>query len=118
MSLDGVDLRRAYYTCSEVLRNRRLTGAPIPQWLKEHHQRLDALVRGFAPSGASDGVPGDSAQQSAHDAVIGSAQVARLLGIAPREVRRRAEQLGGTLVAGRWLFLREAVADYAARGGH
>jgi hypothetical protein len=111
-----IDVRCALYCATEVVRSRQRTGQPIPQWLREHHQRLDTAVRGFAPRGQPVGVIADSAQQSQHEAVVGSAQVARMLDLPCREVRRRAEQLGAVMVAGRWLFSRENVVNYMQGG--
>jgi hypothetical protein len=108
------DLRAAYYCCSEVLRTRRRVGAPIPDWMTAYFRRLDAAYRGMAPRGPSVVENGDEGTQSKDD-VIGSVEVAKMLSLAPRQVRRRATQLGGTLVAGRWLFMRETVAEYAER---
>ena len=119
MTLDDEQTRAAYYVAAEVIRSRQRTGQPIPAWLRKHYDRPDTAVRGMAPRGHSVAENGDGGTQSQHEQhdVIGSREVGAMLSIAPRQVRRRAGQLGGVLVAGRLLFLRETVAEYARRGG-
>jgi len=116
--LDDEQVRACYYVAAEVLRTRRRIGAPIPAGLHRHYNQLDTAFRGIAPRGPSvvDNAHGGTQSQHEHG-VIGTVEVAAMMGIPPRQVRRRADKLGGTLVAGRWLFSRETVAEYAAREG-
>jgi hypothetical protein len=116
MILSDEQVRAAIYCCSALIRSRRRTGAPIPDWMKKHYALLDTQIKGMAPRGPSVAGNADGGTQSQHD-VIGTREVAAMLSIAPRQVRRRADQLGGALVAGRLLFLRETVADHARKGG-
>jgi hypothetical protein len=109
-------LHASYYCAAEIVHGRRRSGAPIPQWLREHHQRLDAAIRGMSPRGQHVAGNASSGTQS-QDAVIGTRQAAQMLNMAPRQVRRHAQELGGMLIGDRWLFSRQNVADYAARGG-
>ena len=46
---------------------------------------------------------------------IGTAEVARVLGITPRHARRLASDLDGRQVKGTWLFDRHAVVAYATQ---
>jgi hypothetical protein len=114
MSLGDDELLRAsYYCASEIIRGRRRTGQPIPEWLRRHYNQLDTQIKGMSPRGPSVAENAFGAPQSAHGDVIGTREAAAMLSIAPRQARRRADQLGGALVAGRWLFLRDSVAEYA-----
>lgn len=114
MILDDEQTRAALYCVAALVRSRLRCGQPVPTWLHRHFRDLDAAVRGMSPRGPSVVENADGGTQSKDD-VIGSVEVAKMLSLAPRQVRRRARQLGGTLVAGRWLFMRETVADYAER---
>ncbi|WP_420220534.1 helix-turn-helix domain-containing protein [Mycobacterium marinum] len=75
---------------------------------------LDALARGFAdetPSRAQE-------SQSEHDVPLSADEAAEILGCSTQWVRRIAADLDGRQVAGRWIFHRSAVMDYAeARRG-
>ncbi len=85
--------------------------------MRQHFNKLDAAYRGMSPTGHSVAGNADAAPQSKDvDGVVGTAEAAAMLNIPARQVRRRADQLGGVLVAGRLLFLRKTIAEHA-RGG-
>jgi hypothetical protein len=111
MNLTGDDLRAAYYVASEVIRTRRRTGQPIPDWLRKHYTLLDAAMR-VSPT-RQPVVENGAPDQHSRDDIIGSREVAAMLNLTERQVQRRAAQLGGTRVCGRLLFLRADIADHA-----
>ncbi|BCQ09667.1 hypothetical protein JMUB5695_03117 [Mycobacterium heckeshornense] len=107
---DEIDLRAAYYCVAEVLRHRRLSGAPIPAWLREHFDRLDTAIRCTSSSGHEPGCGGEQSEQGSW---LTATQAAQALGVSARHVRRLAADLDGQLVGGRWLFPADAVSEYA-----
>lgn len=94
------ELECAYYCAVEVLNNRRLRGQAIPDWLKRYHDRVDAA---WLTASAHGPETGSTAWESP---TIGVAEMAALLGVSPRHVRRIADTLGGRRVSGTWVFNR------------
>jgi hypothetical protein len=115
VTLDDELLRAAYYCCSEVLRTRRRVGVPIPDWLHAYYRRLDAAYRGLSPTRHPVAGNGVLDRHSRDGEIIGTREVAEMLGLTPRQVQRRAGQLGGTRVCGRLLFLRAEIAETVER---
>lgn len=99
-------IRGAYYCCAEVLRNRRLSGQPVPAWLPTLYARLDAEVR---VSRARHEI--GCQLRELEDEWIGTAEAAAILGWSQRRVQRRATDLGGQVVSGRWLFRESLLKD-------
>ena len=60
---------------------------------------------------------GCNAEELRSDTLIGAIEAASILGCSPRHVRRIAADLDGQFVEGRWVFRRQAVAEYAAAKG-
>jgi hypothetical protein len=116
MTLDDEQTRAAYYVAAEVIRSRQRLGQPVPAWLRKHYALLDTAVR-VSPTRQAVAENGDCATQSAHGEIIGTREVAEMLGLTRRQVQRQAGQLGGARVCGRLLFPRADIADYARRGG-
>lgn len=107
-------LHAAYHCAAEVVRRRRLTGEPIPQWLREHYADLDAAVR-MSQSGQE--TDSDTAEFDIVE-LITAEQAAVLLGRSKRQVTRIARSdLDGRLIGGRWLFDRAVVTEYAEQLG-
>src|SRR5579875_503072 len=102
MTLDETDLRGAYYCAAEVLRRRRLSGQPIPSWLRGHFDRLDRAVRAAAAS--TSGHESGCVERELRQQWLTATQAAQALGVSARHVRRLAADLDGQLVGGRWLF--------------
>ncbi|HWY01255.1 MAG TPA: helix-turn-helix domain-containing protein [Mycobacterium sp.] len=115
MTLDD-ELRANYYLCAEVIRSRRRTGQPIPEWMRRHFNQLEAQFKGMSPTRHPVVGNGDCAPQSQHGDIIGTREVAEMLKLTPRQVQLRANQLGGVRVCGRLLFMRAEIAEWA-RGG-
>lgn len=107
--LSDDDVRAAYYCASEVLRSRRLRGQPVPPWLAALVGRLDDEVRA---SRTRQEIVGEQPQLEPK-AWIGSAEAAALLGWSRRQVQRRAADLDGSRIGGRWLFREAVVIEYA-----
>jgi len=109
VNLDGELLRAAMFVTAEACRTRALAGRPIPGSLRRLHERLDVAVR-VSASG-----PDDEQDRAASELVemIDTAEAAVMLGKSTRQVRRIAADLDGKFVAGRWLFSRAAVTEYA-----
>lgn len=105
--LSDDDIRGAYYCCAEVLRGRRLRGQPVPSWLRALYDRLDNEVRASRTRQES----GSAEPELKPDEWIGTAQAAVLLGWSRRRVQRRAADLDGQIVGGRWLFRESAVVE-------
>ncbi|MCV7035125.1 helix-turn-helix domain-containing protein [Mycobacterium heckeshornense] len=136
MTLDETDLRAAYFCVAEVVRRRRLSGQPIPSWLRGHFDRLDRAVRAAAASGqpipswlrghfdrldravraaaaSTSGHESGCAEQELQQQWLTATQAAQALGVSARHVRRLAADLDGQLVGGRWLFSADVVGEYA-----
>ena len=108
MTLREEDLRASCYAVGELIRARRRTGAPVPEWLRRTHSRLSAeLVSAMSDDGpATPGIARDSE-------VIGVSEAARILGCSTRHVRRLAADLDGRHVGREWIFAHRTVTDYA-----
>lgn len=107
MNLTDEQVAAVRYCIADTIRRRRLGNIPIPQWLRD----LSIAV-------SSRGPEYQPAQPHSKGQLISSAQAAKLLGCSRRHVSRIATDLDGQLVAGRWMFHRAAVAEYADAKGH
>jgi hypothetical protein len=106
MSLGGDDhLRACLYCAAEVVRGRRRSGQPIPEWLRTHLERLDAEVRVSARGHQNSCGTEESA-------TLSPMQVAEMLRRPERWVRRHRELLGAHKDGDRWRYPRAAVAEY------
>ncbi len=114
MRLSGPEIRAAYYVASEVIRSRQRNGQPIPAWMRRHFNQLDTAVRVSRPRHDEREIGGRE-EQSRHANAIGAREAAEILKLSPRQVQRRASELGGQMVCGRLLFMRDTVVDYAQR---
>lgn len=102
MNLTEHQARAARYCVAEVVRRRLLSGAPVPPWMRTLHQHLST----------ADGTEYQAVQQQS-EAMIDTAEAAKILGCTARYVRRIAADLDGQNIAGRWIFNRRNVTDYA-----
>ena len=102
MNLTEHQVRAARYCVAEVVRRRLLNGAPVPPWLRTLHQHLSS----------ADGTECQVVQQQS-EAMIDTAEAAQILGCSTRYIRRIAADLDGQHIAGRWIFNRRNVTDYA-----
>lgn len=110
---ENLILRCAYQCAAEVIRQRRLVGAPIPKWLRLHYRslerqlRLSLVVSQLGPDTATGSVSLEVAPQ-----LISAREAAAILGVSRRHITRIANTLDGTFVDGRWLFNRDTVTEY------
>jgi hypothetical protein len=106
MHLTDDHARAARYCVSETVRRRLLAGIPVPAWLRtlDHH-----LARSV------DGPETEVVQQQSKlsDQPIDTAEAAAIIGCTDRHIRRIAADLDGQRIAGRWIFHRPNVTDYA-----
>lgn len=103
--LDDIDLRAARHVIAEYARRRRLAGQPIPSSVVRLHTHVLMSACGPEHVGAQE--------ESTTVEHVDSHQAADLLGCSERHVRRLAADLDGHRIAGRWVFDRSAVTDYA-----
>jgi hypothetical protein len=106
--LDDTDIQASYYCCAEVLRNRQRTGAPIPGWLHRHYTRMDTAFR-LSQSRQESGC---GTRQLKDEKLITAADAADILGWSKRQVQRKATDLDGEIIGGRWLFKLNVVLEY------
>ena len=88
------------YVLAEFTRRRQLCGQPIPRQVRR-------LIGEVSVSGTS---PREVEPDSE---LIDTTEAARLLHCTPRNVRRIASDLDGHQIAGRWVFHRADVIEYA-----
>jgi hypothetical protein len=100
--------------CAEQVRESRATGKRVPgpllPWNSELVRTLEVEVAVSRTRQEND----CEKQESRHDvAWIGAALAASILGWDLRQVQRRATDLDGRKVAGRWIFRESVVREYA-----
>lgn len=104
-TLDTTQTNVALWVLAEFKRRRRIVGQPIPAAVADLHTHL--LMSGNGPA------PEPARAQSKPAEQVDTHQAADLLGITPRHVRRIAADLDGQRIAGRWIFNRNNIIDYA-----
>ena len=106
-------VRESLYCASELIRNRRRCGQPIPGWLLRHHAHLEREIRGLSrPRHQRDEIGCDLGESNQ----IGAREAAALLGWSIRKVQRRKEDLGGRLIGVSLVFDRSVVLEHARKG--
>jgi hypothetical protein len=108
VNLVGDDLHAAYYCAAEVTRSRWRTGQPIPAWLRNHYDNLDAQIR-VSDLGQESGCDTGQFDQ---DRLITTAEAATMMLCSKRQAQRRAPELGGQIIGGRWLLSLNAVKQH------
>ena len=103
------DWRAAVYVASDVIRQRQLSGAPIPDWLRRHQFRCEQRLLMSRARQQFGGV----VRKSEQDELIGVPEAGTILGWKPRRVQRNAADLGGQLVGSALVFRRSVVEDFA-----
>jgi hypothetical protein len=94
---------------TETVLRRQHLGAPIPQRVRD----LLAYVSSSGHQGVSCGT--ESTQDP--DDLIDTETAAEILGCTRRHARRLVADLDGQSIAGRWVFSRSAVEEYAEAKG-
>lgn len=106
--LSGPALRTATLAVLEGIKRRRSNGLPFDTQEAVACELLAAMTA----SGHSDvRLPPISEADPVEQPTVSIAEAATRLGISPRQARRRAKQLGGRKIAGRWLVAESAVAE-------
>ena len=103
MNLTSQQAHAVRYCVAETIRRRLLTGAPVPAWMRSLHQHLTS---------SADGTEHEAPQQQS-DQAIDTAEAAQILGCSTRYIRKIATDLDGQQIAGRWIFHRHNVTEYA-----
>lgn len=109
MELTDDDVEGALYCVNEVISVRTMAGREVPQWMKELGSRFDAESL-IAPWGHDTLCP---RAQSESDVLLGSRQVADILGLSTRTVRHLAAEIGVEKIGGKLVFKLSAVDEYA-----
>ena len=105
--MTSFDVQAARYCARVVADHYRHIKVPLPPQLQEHLLQLEnhnSSVTGTETQ--------SSAAQSDHD-LVGTVEAADILRCSREYVCRIATDLDGQLVAGRWLFQRHTVTEYA-----
>ena len=109
MNLDSDGVRTAYYCAAWVLRSLEENRRPVPDWLRNHFDRLDSEVRMSRGRQEKCCVEPSSEEET----WIASPEAAQILGWSKRQVQRHAKDLAGQIVGGRWLFRESLVVECA-----
>jgi hypothetical protein len=108
-----------YRLVEDRIRELREARRPVPDYLKHLLQTLRPeaafVMLTVSPHGHEDAQPSPPRQAVMPEEVIDTKAVAALLGVTERTARRKAPELGGRQVAGRWLFDPMIVATLAER---
>lgn len=95
--LDDDDMRAAL-RCASLLRDRLLLqGVALPQWFVRHQQRLLTMsARGHENRSRPP--------QLTHEHTLGVQEVAHMVNMSPRQIRRNATKFGGVKIGRDWRF--------------
>lgn len=99
------DVTAALACASKLLDTWRLQGIPLPAWLVRHHGRMQALSARGTRSGTGTTSLG-------HEPALNSQDVAVMLNVSTRWVRKHADKLGGVKTGRDWVFDRRAVLEH------
>jgi hypothetical protein len=113
--LSGLALADVSRAVTWTLKQARRDGVRAPRLT-----RLDAILRAEAAASISATgyakAPTDAAVVPFPQDVMSTDEVAAAIGIGPRHVRRRAHELGGRKIGGRWCYDPVIVAAAAEEG--
>lgn len=112
MNLDDAEVQAAYYGLSAFLRHLHIAQRSAPPEVMHLRQRLDAHVR-LSSTRHENGC--DATEQPQSEVWIGATATAAMLNRGPRWVQRHAQQIGGQLIGGRFVFRESDVIDYMER---
>ncbi|MGW0158465.1 hypothetical protein ACWDUN_03985 [Mycobacterium sp. NPDC003323] len=112
MNLDGAETAAAYYAVAGFVRHLNVGQRAIPPEVGKLYQRLDAQIRLSCARHESSCATVD---RPPSETWIGAAATASMLQRGLRYVQRHAEEIGGQLVGGRYLFRESDVIDYLER---
>ncbi|WOC12580.1 hypothetical protein [Gordonia sp. MP11Mi] len=102
MDVTDDQARLITYVTAEFVRRRQLTGQPIPNQVRR-------LLTEVSAHGTSEREPEPDSKTD----LIDTTEAAQILHCSTRRIRRIAADLDGEQVAGRWVFHRATVTQYA-----
>ncbi|WP_353109626.1 hypothetical protein [Gordonia sp. (in: high G+C Gram-positive bacteria)] len=102
MDVSDDQARLIVYVTAEFVRRRQLTGQPIPE-----------QVRRLLAEASAYGTSERPREQHSEPDLIDTETAAAILHCTSRNIRRIATDLDGEQVAGRWIFHRATVTEYA-----
>ncbi|WP_204807778.1 helix-turn-helix domain-containing protein [Mycobacterium riyadhense] len=111
LRLTDDQVEAALFAVSDLVARRRMFGQPIPSAVVALRQQL--LI-----AASVHGSENNSDAEQLEDELIDSDEAAEILGCSTRWVRTIITDLEGRKVAGRWVFHRQTVIDYAASRNH
>ncbi|MGV0607376.1 hypothetical protein [Mycolicibacterium sp. XJ1904] len=112
MILSRYQVDVAVYGLRQAIELSRLCGVRVRRELPEVLQQVDDLLM-FAGEHDSNSATGELNL----DDLLGAKAVAAELGCSPQHVGRIADDIGGVVVEGRWVFRRQDVETYKAWKG-
>jgi hypothetical protein len=112
MNLDDGEVQAAYYGLCGFVRERAIAKRSVPAEVLRVRHRLDAHVRLSSTRHVTSWAAADQARS---EVWIGATATAAILGRGPRYVQRHAEEIGGRLIGGRYVFRESDVIDYLER---
>lgn len=107
--LTDVDLRRCLFAVVELHERQRRKDAPVrASWTPE---MIEKLCRAIAEVSRPRQPEAGGKPHSNHE-LLSARQVSTRLGWCVRRVQRRAPELGGELIGGRWMFNAESIDEH------
>lgn len=113
MHLSREEVRAALFGLDTLVRERSIAGRPCPREVVALRDRLTAAYQSVSPTRQKQ--QAIQRESDAWNTRIGTSEAAAMLGATPRWVQRHAEDLGGELIAGRWLFPERNITDIRNR---
>lgn len=108
LSATGDDLDSAHYVAARLIDGLRAGAPPVPRQVIDWCLRVRLAWEMSADGHENNGATGELDQE-----LIDTAEVASILNVTPRQVRRLVNDLDGRKHGGVWLFPLQAVLDYA-----
>ena len=112
MNLQAIEIEAVYYAVSGFIRERHISGRPIPAEVLDVRHRLDAHVR---LSSARHETTSETTNPEDSEVWIGATATAAKIRRGLRYVQRHANEIGGQLIGGRYVFRESDVIDYLER---
>jgi hypothetical protein len=109
--LSSLQLEAALYAVRDLISRRVLGGQPVREEIKNLYEQL---IAASAHGTRSETAEGESIEE---DDLIDTRQAAAIIGCSARWARRIHADLDGQKCGGRWVFRRQAVAEYAGLKG-
>lgn len=113
MELSREEVRAAMFGLDALVRERNIAGRGCPREVVALRDRLNAEYQSVSPTRQKQQAA--QGESDAWNTRIGTAEAARMLDATPRWVQRHADELGGELIAGRWLFPERDITDIRNR---